>query len=88
VDVSFKTILVHVNESKHLQKRVDLAVSLAKESNAYLIGVAMTGVSRYFFETLALSPEDPNILPYLNTFRERIATAGTVRLVANFGYRR
>ncbi|TCS33084.1 nucleotide-binding universal stress UspA family protein [Paucimonas lemoignei] len=69
--MSFKTILVHVNESKHLQKRVDIGARLAKEYNASLIGVATTGVSQYFIETLALSPDDSTVLPYLNSFRER-----------------
>ncbi|TCS39397.1 nucleotide-binding universal stress UspA family protein [Paucimonas lemoignei] len=69
--MSFKTILVHINESRHLQKRVDIAVKLAKDYNATLIGVVATGVSQYFVETLALSPDDSTVLPYLNSFRER-----------------
>ncbi len=70
--MSFKTILVHVNESRHLQKRVEWAGKLAKEHKGCVIGVAMTGVSRHFLESLALGPEDPNIQPYLSTLRERI----------------
>lgn len=43
--MSYKTILVHVDESKHLDKRVEVAAKIAAHENAHLIGVAATRLS-------------------------------------------
>lgn len=69
--MSLKTILVHVDDSRHVDKRIDIAIKLAQENQACLTAVATTGVSQYLYETMALSPGDPNIVPYLDIFRER-----------------
>jgi nucleotide-binding universal stress UspA family protein len=39
----YKTILVHVDESRNLKKHVELAAKLAVRFNAHLIGIAATG---------------------------------------------
>jgi len=46
----FKTILVHVDDSAPAATRIALAATLALRHDAHLIGVAMTGVSRYFYQ--------------------------------------
>lgn len=40
--MSYKTILVHVNESRHAATCVKIAAEIAKVDNAYLIGVGTT----------------------------------------------
>lgn len=44
--MSYNTILVHVDESKQLEKRVEVAAKLALHEKAHLIGVAATGISQ------------------------------------------
>jgi hypothetical protein len=39
-----KTVLIHVDESKHLVARVDLANKIAISENAHLVGLAFTGI--------------------------------------------
>ena len=47
--MSYKTILVHVDASRHAEARIALAVRLAAAHGAHLVGAAMTGVSRFIF---------------------------------------
>ena len=68
--MSYKTILVHVDESGHLRSRVNLAARIAVADDAHLIGAAMTGISRYLLEGLS-SPLDPAMQPYLDALNER-----------------
>lgn len=57
--MSYKTILVHVDNSRHCAKRVAIAAKLAIAENAHLVGGAMTGVSRFLYRdrTAFLEPE-------------------------------
>jgi nucleotide-binding universal stress UspA family protein len=48
--VTYKTILVHVDHSRHAEARIRIAAQIAITENAHLIGAAMTGVSRYVYE--------------------------------------
>ncbi|KQQ97140.1 universal stress protein [Massilia sp. Leaf139] len=45
----FKTVLVHVDLSRHAPVRIALAAALCAEHGAHLIGAAMTGISRTVF---------------------------------------
>ena len=47
--MSYQTILVHVDASRHAEARIALAVRLAAVHGAHLVGAAMTGVSRFIF---------------------------------------
>lgn len=47
--MSYKTILVYVDQSKHSPARVKLAAALAIAHDAHLIGVAVTGISRFIY---------------------------------------
>jgi nucleotide-binding universal stress UspA family protein len=51
----YRTLLVHVDESRHLEKRVEVAAKLAVRDNAHLIGVAATGISHLLQHTAAAS---------------------------------
>lgn len=61
--MEYKTILVHVDQSRHAAARIRFAATLARDHGAHLIGAAMTGLPRYVFpdgawpipETLAAS---------------------------------
>ncbi len=47
--MSYRTIVVHVDESRHAPGRIRLAAHLAGEHEAHLLGVAATGISREVF---------------------------------------
>ncbi len=44
--MSYKTILVYVDDSPHLPNRVKFAANVAAVAHAHLLGVAVTGISR------------------------------------------
>ncbi|MFI4938896.1 MAG: universal stress protein [Burkholderiales bacterium] len=48
--MSYKTILVHVNQSRHAAERIKIAAEIAIAENAHLVGVAMTGISRFVYQ--------------------------------------
>lgn len=45
----YKTVLVHVDLSRHAPARIDLAAAICAEHGAHLVGAAMTGVARDVF---------------------------------------
>jgi len=47
--MSYKTILVHVDHSRHAEGRIKAAVQLALAHDAHLVGTAMTGLSRFAY---------------------------------------
>jgi nucleotide-binding universal stress UspA family protein len=48
--MSYKTILVHADQSRHADERVRVAARLALAEGAHLVGTAMTGISRYLYQ--------------------------------------
>jgi nucleotide-binding universal stress UspA family protein len=62
--MSYRTVLVHVDNSADTQRRYELAASIAKEQGAHLVGVAATGVSR-FIQTPGSSDTDQETVKYL-----------------------
>lgn len=77
--MTYKTVLVHVDESSRSDVRVKVAAEIAKADNAHLIGTAVTGVSRFIYQDGNISASDPNLTIHLNFLRERAEKA-----VANF----
>ena len=69
--MSYRTIVVHVDDSRYADARIEAAAAIAVLENAHLIGTATMGVSRYLYKSLAVSPEDPGIAPCFHTLRER-----------------
>lgn len=59
--MSYKTILVHVDHSKHAPQRIRIAAEIALRENAHLTGLAMTGVSRYLLDSMRV-PDDGAVL--------------------------
>lgn len=49
--MSYKTILVHVDESRHAEQRIRIAAKLAVQQEAHLVGGATTGVSPYVYQS-------------------------------------
>lgn len=69
--MSYKTILVHLDESKHTEERIRIAAHIAINEGAHLIGVAMTGVSRFIYQSAHIGNGDPNLAIHLDFLRER-----------------
>lgn len=69
--MDYKTILVHVDDSAHVDARIEVAATLAVSNGAHLIGAALTGVSRFIEQAVAANPYDPAITPYLDTLKSR-----------------
>ncbi|HJV86347.1 MAG TPA: universal stress protein [Noviherbaspirillum sp.] len=69
--MSYKTILVHVDESNRASERIKIAAAIAMTQSAHLIGTAMTGASRYLVQTMMLADTNPNLRPHLDFLRKR-----------------
>lgn len=69
--MEYKTVLVHVDDSRRADARIEIATSIAVANGAHLIGGALTGVSRFIEQAVAANPYDPAIAPYLDTLRAR-----------------
>jgi nucleotide-binding universal stress UspA family protein len=69
--MSYKTILVHVDESERAIERIKLAAAVAMAQKAHLIGTATTGASRYIQRTRMLAELDPNFMIHLEFLRKR-----------------
>ncbi len=52
--MSYKTILLHLDQSSHVEARTRLAHALAQRMQAHLIGVATSGVSRFMQGSAAM----------------------------------
>ena len=68
--MSYKRILVHVDQSSHAAKRIQLGAAMALEFDAHLTGAAMTGISRYVVESHAINPHDPALTHHLAFLRQ------------------
>jgi nucleotide-binding universal stress UspA family protein len=73
--MTYKTVLLHVDETQSSLKRTLLAHSIASKFDAHLTGIALTGISRYIFESTDLGVGDPNIMLHLSALRERAERA-------------
>jgi nucleotide-binding universal stress UspA family protein len=78
---SYKTILVHVDNSSHVNLRIEIAATLAARYDAHLVGLALTGLPDIYFDPLMLNPVDPAVEPLLQVPRQRAADA-----LANFEF--
>ena len=57
--MSYKTILVHVDQSKHAPARIRMAAEIALAENAHLIGAAMSGISRFIYQNSVIGFDAP-----------------------------
>jgi nucleotide-binding universal stress UspA family protein len=49
--MNYRTILVYVDGSRHLAKRIEVAAQLAITYDAHLVGIACTGISRFYYQS-------------------------------------
>lgn len=73
--MSYKTVLVHVDDSKHVKARIEIAAKIAMSQEAHLIGAASTGISQFIHDTVTVNPKSPTMAPYLETLRQRADVA-------------
>ena len=69
--MSYKTILVHVDESSHASERIKIAAAIAMTERAHLIGTAVTGASRYLPRGSILADLDPRLSAPLDFLQDR-----------------
>jgi nucleotide-binding universal stress UspA family protein len=69
--MSYKTILVHVDESAHADEQIEIAAHLATKYDAHLIGLAATGVSAQFSFPGAMGEGTFNLASILEPLRQR-----------------
>jgi nucleotide-binding universal stress UspA family protein len=69
--MSYKTVLVHVDDSKRSALRVQMAAEIARMQGAHLVGAAVTGVSRFIYKDGNIQAGDPNLIAHLKSLRER-----------------
>ncbi len=67
--MSYKTVLVHVDQSRQAPVRITVAAEIARAQGAHLVGAAMTGISRYVFDSGAFNPNDPTFAHHLEHLR-------------------
>lgn len=71
--MTYKTILVHVDDTICSPQRVRMAAELAIKLEAHLIGIADIGVSRFIYQDGNINGVDPSLLSHLEYLRERAA---------------
>lgn len=75
----YKTILVHVDGARGAGERIKLAAMIAAHQKARLVGVALTGMSRYIRQAGLISDNDPDLTTHLSAqldmLRERAEAA-------------
>jgi nucleotide-binding universal stress UspA family protein len=67
--MSYKSILVHVDQTTQSRERIRLAAAIADDEQAQLIGTAMTGISHLVFEEGAFNQHDPAFDHHLKKLR-------------------
>jgi nucleotide-binding universal stress UspA family protein len=73
--MSIKTILVHVDQSRHVPQRMRIAADLALRHGAHLIGAAATGLSRFVAATGGINLQDPALAQHLQFLRRQAEAA-------------
>ncbi|HVL75737.1 MAG TPA: universal stress protein [Noviherbaspirillum sp.] len=69
--MAYKTILLHVDDSRNASARIALATQLALREEAHLIGAAWIGSSPYVVESMMAGMDTPLIAGYLDELRQR-----------------
>ncbi|MCE2870657.1 MAG: universal stress protein [Oxalobacteraceae bacterium] len=67
--MTYKSILVHVDQTAQARERIRLAAAIAENMQAHLIGTAMTGVSHLVFEQGSFNQHDPIFDHHLKNLR-------------------
>jgi nucleotide-binding universal stress UspA family protein len=73
--MSYKTILVHVDHSRHAPQRIRIAAEIALRENAHLTGLAMTGVSRYLLDGMRVPDSGAFLQTHIGNLKQQAAKA-------------
>ncbi|MGK5064511.1 universal stress protein [Janthinobacterium sp. LB3P112] len=73
--MTYKTVLLHIDDSAGRAARIEAAASIAQACGGHLTGVALTGVSRLLYQNQPDLDADPNLSLHLNFLRERATRA-------------
>lgn len=73
--MSYKTVLVHIDESARTAERIGMAAGIARIEGGHLIGAALTGVSRFLYQGAATGDPDPNLELHLSFLRDKASRA-------------
>lgn len=73
--MSYKTILVYLDDSAHVDDRVRLAATLAKLYDAHLVGTAMTGIPSGMAATWTHGIGADKTSAYIGSIRRNVARA-------------
>ncbi len=71
--MSYKTILLHLDQSSHLPQRIRSAAKLARRLEAHLVGVATSGLSRFMQTGVATDGDPAWLADQLDLLRRRAA---------------
>lgn len=69
--MSFKTILVHADESRHVLKRIEIAARIAVQEDAHLVGAAATAMPGTFYLPEMIGESTMPLTAYLEYLRQR-----------------
>lgn len=64
--MNYKVILVHVDDSRNAESRINAAADIALQEEACLIGLATTGINAYSAGGLTVRARSPEITAYLD----------------------
>ena len=73
--MSYKTILVHADHSRHADERVRVAARLALSQGAHLVGAAMTGLSRYLYQDSSIDLARTVVAVHMEALYQRAGDA-------------
>ena len=73
--MTYKSILVHVDDAPHALSRYEVAATLALREQAHLVGLASNGVSRFMRDTVAMDFASHALAPYMETLKKRAGHA-------------
>lgn len=71
----YKTILVHVDQSRQCERRIQAAALFALADGAHLTGAAMTGISRYVYANGDIDLARTLLAPHLDAMYEKANAA-------------
>lgn len=69
--MSYRTLLVHLDDTSSSDKRLKLAIECAHTYQAHLIGAAATGLSRFMFQENPALLSHPDLATHLTILRDR-----------------
>jgi nucleotide-binding universal stress UspA family protein len=69
--MSYKTVLVRVDESSRAEERIGIAAGIALAESAHLVGTAASGASPLLLQASTLPEFDVNLPAHLDLLRQR-----------------